>query len=261
MASSLIMTLNRCGSDRCPLTQRALGCLAAALCGFAIGCAAHDDLGACCGAPEHDAPAILPSAVRLTQWAQLRPGMSLDDVVSLVGPPDLERLRRDLADPVATHISLEYPAIRFEHPSLPDWSNMTVVLRRADLTVIRVNHPFSEPLSLTDLAAPELLYPRNGGRVDVLPRWIDFRWRPCAWKTAVSYSVELRQCEPGYWVPASSTELDLDRAELVGCWDTSVPYLARRLPGAGSYAWRVGATVDDVTQVKWSAWRMLVADH
>lgn len=196
--------------------------------------------------------------VDIDNWSLLRPGMTMDELEALVGLPERGLPVED--DPFgATELMLQYPSVHFDHPSLPGWPNMMIILDKATMTIDTVVDPFSKPLSASALAAPSLLCPEANASISYFPRYLDVRWRPCYAKAAVVYSVEVWKLEQAGWIALKTGKLPGSGATRVAVWTSTVPYAAGLLPMRGQYAWRVSACNSATGETAWSVWRRITA--
>ena len=180
-------------------------------------------------------PTAIDSDVALDQsaapknWANVRTGMNVHEVNTLLGPP-LKIVQSQLA-PVSHWIygSLEFPSLVFD--SALDFS-----LAIKDGRVMRKDDPYFGQESLDGVPSqPRLLLPYNGSMLHHYPRLVDFRWLPSAGKMPIHYKIEIKVSHQ------IATRLLMSQ----------IPYLAMMFPGKNSGRWRVQA-INDLGESPWS---------
>jgi hypothetical protein len=177
-------------------------------------------------------------------WIKIKPGMSEDDLMSLLGPPLIrETPVPDQGDDVVRLYRWYYGALPIASSLVPCQYRFTVFLH--DRRVVETEQPF-EMTDLTVLKYPapsnvSLITPEEGQKFEHFPRVADFRWQPAVGEYPMSYWIEISVEQPPLVDDSGQDVSTKPRYFCLGSTRTEVPYFCTELPGSQGYKWRVRA--------------------
>ncbi len=184
------------------------------------------------------------------KWAQVKPGMTQQQVIDLLGQPLEATPPQEVNDGTpssATKASycaaMKFGSIAYPSPLCPaDYQYMVFFSDQG--VVLGVDDPMQQKVSLDGRpTVPTPVLPSDGASFDHYPRFTDLRWMPSSGVYPLVYDVQVAFSRGGdaMWVPEVETTTD-------------IPCYTFAHSGANQARWRVRAR-NAKGASEWSPWR------
>jgi hypothetical protein len=192
------------------------------------------------GRNECKLPRSFPS---IASWMKILPGMSENDVLTILGSPfDRESSKTDLEP---GHIFLyrwNYGELPIDAPNLQHQFRFDLYL--FDGRVVEKHQPFdlADMTVLDDPkpSVPVIIYPEDGRIFKHHPRVIDCRWQPSVGDYPLSYIIEISKHQQSFVEENGLLRKDIIYRQ-INRTSVELPYYSTALPGKSGYSWRIKA--------------------
>lgn len=173
-------------------------------------------------------------------WVKVRPGMSEEDVLKLLGEPIKKESPRENTE--ENQIWLYrwcYGHLPIDVAHVPAHFEFELLLHRGKVCLTVQPFEVNDPTVLLGPrpSLPRMIYPQEGQTFVHYPRIVDFRWQPSVGDYPISYEVEIQAVESA---DDSSAPMDVEWRQPLST-RVDIPYLSTELPGTTRYRWRVKA--------------------